>query len=391
VEESERFGATSVSLRDGVVRLGRSWTAFRAVTDLGPTLGSIGILTLATVRAAQGLVAPGQLVTIAYLMSLLVVPTRLIGYLVWDAARSVAGWRRVRRVLDVDDRLGHGEHRGGQRDSSEPDAGAAVHVEGLAFAYAPDAPVLDRVGFELTPGRTYAVVGPTGSGKSTLARLLARLWDADDGRILLDGVDLRDLAPGVVPAQVAYVPQEAFIFDDTIRGNITLGDPTIDEAAVLRAVRLARLDEVIAGLPAGLATRVGERGTTLSGGQQQRLGLARALARRPRLMVLDDATSAIDAEVEAEILEGLRTSDLRATVVMVASRASTISLADEVIHLQKGRVVGRGAHRDLVTRSADYAALVEAYARDAARRSSGPADQPTPPVTPRQPEHEVDL
>jgi len=363
-EESTRFGQASMSLRDGVVRLGRSWTAFRAVTDLGPTLGSIGILTLATVRAAQGAVAPGQLVTIAYLMSLLVVPTRLIGYLVWDAARSVAGWRRVRRVLLVQDRLEHG-----QRTGEGLAGGADVLVEGVTFAYAPGVPVLDGVDLHLRPGRTYALVGSTGSGKSTLVRLLARLWDADRGRVLLDGIDLREFAPGVVPAQVAYVPQEAFIFDDTIRGNITLGDPAIDEAAVLRAARLARLDEVIDGLPDGLDTRVGERGTTLSGGQQQRLGLARALARRPRLMVLDDATSAIDAELEAEILAGLRAADQEATVVMVASRASTITLADEVVHLEAGRVAAQGSHRELVERSREYAALVEAYARDAARRT----------------------
>jgi ATP-binding cassette subfamily B protein len=366
-EESVRFGRTSMSLRDGIVRLGRSWTGFRAVTDLAPTLGTIGILTLATMRAARGAVEPGQLVTIAYLMSLLVVPVRLIGYLVWDAARSVAGWRRVRRVLDVDDRLTHGSTQA----PTGPD-GATVRVEALAFAYAPGAPVLDGIDLDLVAGRTYALVGSTGSGKSTLARLLARLWDADEGRVLLDGVDLRAYAPGVVPEQVAYVPQETFIFDDSVRGNITLGDPRIDGAAVERAVRLARLDEVVVALPAGLDTQVGERGTTLSGGQQQRLGLARALARRPRLMVLDDATSAIDAEVEAEILAGLRAAGLGATVVMVASRASTITLADEVIHLQHGRIVGRGPHQELVVRSAEYAALVEAYARDAARRASGP-------------------
>jgi ATP-binding cassette subfamily B protein len=369
-EESDRFRRTSVSLRDGVVRLGRSWTAFRAVTDLGPTLGTIGILTLATMRAAQGAVEPGQLVTIAYLMSLLVVPVRLIGYLVWDAARSVAGWRRVSRVLEVEDRLDHGTATGSARPG-----GATVRVEGLAFAYASGTPVLDGVDLELSAGRTYALVGSTGSGKSTLARILARLWDADQGRVLLDGVDLRSFAPGVVPTQVAYVPQEGFIFDDTVRDNITLGDPTIDEAVVLRAVRLARLDEVVDGLPAGLDTHVGERGATLSGGQQQRLGLARALARRPRVMVLDDATSAIDAEVEAEILAGLRASDLDATVVMVASRASTITLADEVIHLQQGRVVGRGPHQELVARSPEYAALVEAYARDAARRATSPGPE----------------
>ncbi len=375
-EESARFGATSEALRDAVVRLGRSWTAFRAVTDIGPTLGTVGILTLATARAAQGEVQPGDLVTVAYLLSLLTVPTRLIGYLVWDSARSVAGWRRVRRVLDVDDRLGHGDLTlpgasiGEGAHGAARDDGASIRVEGVGFAYETGMPVLDGIDLELAPGRTYAVVGPTGSGKSTLARLLARLWDPDEGRILIDGIDLRALAPGVVPAQVAYVPQEPFLFDDTVQGNVTLGDDRIDDATVLRAVRLARLDEVVAGLPDGLATRIGERGATLSGGQQQRLGLARALARRPRLIVLDDATSAIDAEVEAEILAGLRDAELGATVVMVAARTSTISLADEVVHLQAGRVSDRGTHRELVARSPSYAALVEAYARDAARRAA---------------------
>jgi ABC-type multidrug transport system fused ATPase/permease subunit len=364
-EESARFGATSESLREAIVRLGRSWTAFRAVTDIGPTLGTILILTLATARAASGRVDPGDLVTIAYLLSLLTVPTRLIGYLVWDSARSVAGWRRVRRVLDVDDRLRHGE-----RPASGRAGGAAIRVEGVHFAYAPGQPILAGVDLTLEPGRTYAVVGPTGSGKSTVARLLARLWDPDAGRIVLDDVDVRDLLPGVVPAEVAYVPQEPFLFDDSVHGNITLGDPTIDDETVDRAVRLARLDEVVAGLPDGLATRVGERGATLSGGQQQRLGLARALARRPRLIVLDDATSAIDAELESEILAGLRDASLGATVVMVAARTSTISLADEVIHLVGGRVADRGTHSELVARSPAYASLVEAYARDAARRTA---------------------
>ena len=364
-EESARFGGTSEDLREAIIRLGRSWTAFRAVTDIGPTLGTILILTLATARAASGRVAPGDLVTIAYLLSLLTVPTRLIGYLVWDSARSVAGWRRVRRVLDVTDRLAHGD-----LPASGRSGGAAVRVEGVHFAYTVGQPILAGVDLTLEPGRTYAVVGPTGSGKSTLARLLARLWDPDAGRIVLDDVDVRELREGVVPSEVAYVPQEPFLFDDTVRGNITLGDPSIDDELVDRAVRLARLDEVVAGLPDGLATRIGERGATLSGGQQQRLGLARALARRPRLIVLDDATSAIDAEVESEILAGLRDASLDATVVMVAARTSTISLADEVVHLVGGRVADRGTHPELVARSAAYAGLVEAYARDAARRAA---------------------
>ncbi len=367
-EEIERLRVASEEHRDAVVRLGWSWTAFRAVTDLAPTLGTIAILTLATSRAATGDVAPSELVTIAYLLSLLVVPTRLIGYLIWDAAQSVAGWRRVRTVLDVTDRPTYGTLTLPVRDG-----GASVAVESAHFAYAPGRPVLSDVSLAFAAGRTCAIVGPTGSGKSTLARLLARLWDPDAGRVLLDGVDVRDLAPGVVAASVAYVAQEPFVFDDSVRGNITLGDPDISDTDVDRALRLSRLDEVVAALPAGLDTRVGERGTTLSGGQQQRLGLARALARRPRVLVLDDATSAIDAEVEAEILDALRRSaqdggrqDM--TVVLVAARLSTIMLADEVVHLADGEVLDHGPHDELVARSERYAALVEAYAREAAER-----------------------
>jgi ATP-binding cassette subfamily B protein len=367
-DEVARLGRASAGLRDAIVALGRNWTGFRAVTDLAPALATIGILTLGVVRAAEGDLGVGDLTAVTYLLSLLVMPTRLVGFLIWDAAGSVAGWRRVERVLGVTDRVVHGT----RRLPAAAGSGAAVRLDGVRFAYAPDRPVLAGVDLALAPGRTVAVVGPTGSGKSTLARLLARLWDPDEGRVLLDGVDLRELAPGEIPASVAYVPQEPFLFDDTIAGNIDLGDPDVTAAAIGRAVALARLDDVVAALPDGLATRIGERGATLSGGQQQRVGLARALARAPRLLVLDDATSAIDATVEAEILAGLRRAGLGATVVLVAARPSTIALADEVVHLVAGRVADRGTHTELLARSPAYAQLVEAYARDAATRRSTP-------------------
>lgn len=365
--ERDRLAVESAAHRDAAIRLGRSWTGFRTLTDLIPALGSIGLLTYATALTSRGAVAPSDLVTIAYLLSLLVVPTRLIGYLIWDAAQSVAGWRRVRAVLEVEDRP-----HAGSRVLESTERGGELVVEHVDLAYVPGRPVLRSVDLTLEAGRTYALVGPTGGGKSTLARVLAHLWDPDRGRVLLDGVDMRELAPGTVAAAVTFVAQETFVFDDTVRGNITLGDPDISDDDVYRAARLARLEDVIDGLPDGIGTRVGERGTTLSGGQQQRLGLARALARRPRVLVLDDATSAIDAEVESEILDGLRagTRDEQhgMTVVLVAARPSTILLADEVVHLEDGRVTDRGTHAQLLDRSPGYAALVEAYAREAAGR-----------------------
>ena len=355
--ESERFEAASTQLRAAQVGLGRSWTGFRAVTDVAPTLGTVIVLTLGTLRAATGTVAPGQLVTVAYLLSLLVVPTRLIGYLVWDAARSLAGWRRVRTILDADDRPVHGHTQ-----VVASTGGATITFEGVSFSYVPGHPVLRDVTMTIPAGRVVALVGPTGSGKSTVAALVARLWDPERGRVLLDGTDLRSLEPGFGPRTIAFVSQEPFLFDDTVAGNITLGDPEIGAPAVAAAVRIAQFAEVVAALPDGLATRIGERGATLSGGQQQRLGLARALARHPRLLVLDDATSAIDAEVEAEILAGLRRHRQESTVLLVASRPSTLLLSDEVIHLKDGRVREHGPHEDLLRRSAAYRALVSAYA-----------------------------
>jgi ABC-type multidrug transport system fused ATPase/permease subunit len=225
------------------------------------------------------------------------------------------------------------------------------------------------VTFEAEPGRTVAVVGATAAGKSTLTTLLSRLVDPDRGRITLDGTDLRDLAPGELATGVAVVPQTAFLFDDTVRGNVTLGEGTDDadpipDEEVWAALRTAQADGFVAALPHGLDTRLGERGTSLSGGQRQRISLARALVRHPRLLILDDATSAVDPEVEQRILAGLR-RDRDSTLVVIAYRKATIGLADEVVHLVDGRVADRGTHAELLERSADYAELVNAYETDA--------------------------
>jgi ABC-type multidrug transport system fused ATPase/permease subunit len=273
-----------------------------------------------------------------------------------DLPRALAGFDRVTPVLEATGETPHGPDA-----APTGTAGAALEVRDLDFRFdGASRPTLDGVTFEVAAGRTVAVVGPTGSGKSTLAGLLVRLVDPHTGAVLLDRVDLRSLREGEVSSQAAFVPQSTFLFDDTVRDNVTLGDP-YDDAEVTAALRVAAADEFVARLPDGLDTRVGERGATLSGGQRQRLALARAVVRRPRLLVLDDATSAVDPSVEARILDALRAGERPATVVVVAYRQATIALADEVVWLENGRLVARGSHAELLASVPGYARLVQAY------------------------------
>jgi ATP-binding cassette, subfamily B, bacterial len=280
----------------------------------------------------------------------------------WAAAPSTASWERVQRILDADDFVRHGT-----RSAVDDPTGGAVDADQVAFSYVPGTTILSAVDLAIPAGRTVAVVGPTGSGKSTIAKLMVRLWDPDSGVIRLDRRDLRSFARTELASEVALVAQDGFLFDDTVAGNITLGLP-VDDAAVAEAIRLSGASEFVAALPDGLATRIGERGLSLSGGQRQRISLARALVRRPRLLVLDDATSAVDPSVEVEILRGLRRAELPSTVVIVAYRRSSITLADEVVYVEDGRISAYGSHEELLRTSPGYSRLLVAYEEDAARR-----------------------
>jgi ATP-binding cassette, subfamily B, bacterial len=301
---------------------------------------------------------------VAYLVSLLAIPMRLIGFVLWALAQSTASWERVQRILDADDFVRHGD-----RAAITDATGGAVDGDDVSFAYVSGTPVLDDLTFEIPPGRTVAVVGPTGSGKSTIARLLVRLWDPQTGVISLDDRDLRSFARTELASEVALVAQDGFLFDDTVTGNITLGLPIAD-TEVAEAIRLAGAAEFTRNLPHGLDTRIGERGLSLSGGQRQRISLARALVRKPRLLVLDDATSAVDPSVEVEILRGLRRAELPSTVVIIAYRRSSITLADEVVFVEDGRIVAHGTHDELLETTPGYARLLVAYEEDAARRAA---------------------
>ena len=354
-EETDRFREKAHLLRDVNVRAGRIRAAFDPTLASLPNLGVLVVLAVGVQRVLSGASDAGDVVTVAYLLTIVSFPIRSIGWLLGEFPRSVVGFHRVQRVIDATGAMPYGA-------STLPDTstGARLEVDRLGYAYDPEVPLLEEVTFEVAPGRTVAIVGATASGKSTLTNLLTRLVDPDRGRILVDGVDLRDLAHGELADSVAVVGQTAFLFDDTVRGNVTLGADIPDEE-VWSALRAAEADGFVAALAHGLDTTLGERGTSLSGGQRQRISLARALVRRPRLLILDDATSAVDPEVEARILHTLRTGRLGGTVVVVAYRKATIALADEVVYLAGGRVADIGTHADLLDRNEDYARLVNAY------------------------------
>ncbi len=354
-EETERFAAQARELRDVNIRAGRIRAAFDPTLAALPNLGVLVVLAVGVSRVLSGATAPGEVVTVAYLLTIVSFPIRSIGWLLGEFPRSVVGFDRVRAVLAAS-----GEMRYGAGALPESAGGARLEVDDVAYAYTAEQPLLRDLSFVVEPGRTVAVVGATASGKSTLTTLLTRLVDPDAGAVRIDGLDLRDFRHGALAETVAVVPQQAFLFDDTVKGNVTLGAEIGDEE-VWQALRTAQADGFVAALPEGLEASLGERGTSLSGGQRQRIALARALARSPRLLVLDDATSAVDPEVEARILHGLRRGAHDTTLVVVAYRKATIALADEVVFLDDGRVADRGTHAELLQRNTDYARLVNAY------------------------------
>ncbi|GAB3820713.1 ABC transporter transmembrane domain-containing protein [Kribbella italica] len=363
--ETERFTGPTMALKDANIAVNRARGAFDPVIEGLPRLGVLAVLLVGVGRVRSGAADAGDVVQVAFLFTLIGFPIRALGWVLGELPRSVVGWDRVQRVLTAEGGMEYGD----QKLTSIK--AARLDVDDLRFGYLPDRDVLRGVDFTIEPGRTVAVVGPTGSGKSTLTTMLTRLVDPEEGAVRIDGVDLRTLARDELAGSVALVAQNAFLFDDTVRGNITLGGDFTDDD-IWDALRIAQGDGFIRSLPEGLDTKVGERGTTLSGGQRQRIALARALVRRPRLLILDDATSAVDPQVEARILAGLRSavqggrSDT--TVLVIAYRKATISLADEVLFLAEGRIAAQGTHLELQERSAEYRDLVDAYEKDAARR-----------------------
>jgi ATP-binding cassette, subfamily B, bacterial len=349
-----QFRERSASIVDRALDIAKLDAFFMPALEFLPMLGLLAVLWLGGRRVISGDLSLGSFVAFNAYVAMLVWPLRVLGQRVTTLQKAVAASARISEVLDAEPQLRDPRHpvklTGGIRGD--------VRLEHVQFGHEGDRPVLDGLDLRVPAGQSLALVGATGSGKSTIAGLLARLYDPDEGAVRLDGHDVRDLRLADVRRAVALVFEETFLFTDTVRENIRFGRPDAGDEQVERAAALAGAAEFIAGLPDAYETVLGERGFSLSGGQRQRIAIARAILADPAVLVLDDATSAVDATKEHEIRSALTTVMEGRTTLVIAHRPATIALADRVAVLEGGRIVEEGTHGELLQHSLRYRTLL---------------------------------
>jgi ATP-binding cassette subfamily B protein len=352
-QEQERLEAVSRNLFASRLRMIRLTARYNPALTAIPSLGVVGVLALGGWLAIHGSITLGTFLAFSAYLAQMTGPVRMLTYMVTLGQEARASVIRVFDIIDarpaITDKPGAA--------ALPPDA-AGISFDDVRFGYVPSEPVLRGLSLRVEPGETVAVVGASGSGKSTIAQLLPRFYDPQSGTVRIGGYDVADLTRGSLRAALGLVMEDSFLFSDTIRANIAYGRPDATDEQVMAAARAAQAHEFIVRLPLGYDTVVGEQGLTLSGGQRQRVALARALVTDPRVLVLDDATSAIDPRLEAEIHEALREVMRGRTTLIIAHRRSTLNLADRIVVLDAGRVADSGTHEELEERCALYRQLI---------------------------------
>jgi len=345
--EVEKFGATNDEQRRSSTSAMRAMAVFNPAIMLTVNLGVVAILWIGgrwVESGAMGSGEVGELVAFINYMTQMLFALMMVSMVFTMFVRARASANRIGEVFAQTSDM-----------TWKPDAAPAkregrIEFQGVDFAYgeSPSIPVLKNVSFVCEPGQTVGIIGSTGSGKSTLVGLIPRFYDATGGRVLVDGVDARDVDPAALRERIAIVPQKSVLFSGTILDNIRWGDEHASESDVERAARMAEAHEFIARLPEGYASRLGQRGVNLSGGQKQRVSIARALVRKPRILILDDCTSAVDTATESRIKVSLKTYAKDMTCLMIAQRISSVMDADKIVVLDLGEVVGVGTHDELM-------------------------------------------
>jgi ATP-binding cassette subfamily B protein len=352
--EQAKFEHRSERVFLQTLRANRQRATYVPLISFVPLLAQAAVLLIGARMVTRHSLSPGSFVAFNLYLNMLVMPLRALGMWVGQAQRATAAGERIFQIVDEPEEIAD------RPDAVElPPGGGRIRFDRVSFEYLEGRPVLVDVDLELEPGSTVALIGHTGSGKTTLTSLVPRFYDATAGRVLVDGVDVRDVRLASLRRAIGVISQDPFLFSATVRENIAFGRGDLDDEAVERAARAAQAHEFVERLPKGYDTVIGERGITLSGGQRQRIAIARALAVDPRILILDDATASVDATTEARIRAGLRTAMAGRTTLIIAHRLSTIALADEIVVLDDGRVAARGTHEELIRTSAVYREIYE--------------------------------
>jgi ABC-type multidrug transport system fused ATPase/permease subunit len=352
--EEAKFRVRNEALFGQTLQANRQRATYVPLLSFLPLLAQAAVLLIGSRMVAHGSLSIGSFVSFNLYLALLVTPLRSLGMWVGQAQRATASGERIFQILDEPEDVGDRPQA-----VDLPEGDGAISFEHVSFSYLPGRPVLQDLDLALDAGTTVALIGHTGSGKTTLSSLVPRFYDVDSGRVLVDGVDVRDLKLASLRRAIGVITQDPFLFSTTVRDNIAFGLPELTDEEVERVARLAQAHEFVERLPQGYDTVIGERGITLSGGQRQRIAIARALAVDPRILILDDATASVDATTESRIRAGLREVMEGRTTLIIAHRLSTIALADEVVVLDSGRIVARGTHEELLETSPVYREIYE--------------------------------